>query len=100
MEAKAREAGEDEDQVDLVKLAALGNSRFKRLTNRQQDRLTQKETAEAAERAATQAAQAAQAAQATAQVATAGVLLLPMHTVGPRIAHLYFWYVEIASLCD
>ena len=70
MEAKAREAGKDEDQVDLVKLAALGNSRFKRLTDRQQDRLlTQKETAEAAERAATQAAQAAQAAQATAQLA-------------------------------
>jgi len=39
------------------------------MATRQQDRLTQKETAEAAERAATQAAQAAQAAQATAQMA-------------------------------
>lgn len=28
MEGKAREAGQDEDHVDLVKLAALGNSRM------------------------------------------------------------------------
>ena len=69
MEGKAREAGQDEENVNLVKLAALGNSRMQRIANRQQDRLTQKETAEAAERAATQAAQAAQAAQATAQMA-------------------------------
>lgn len=56
----AEESGQDSD---LARLGAIGQSRLRRLINRQQDRLTQKETVEKAEQAAAQAAQAALAAQ-------------------------------------
>eukprot|EP00434_Breviolum_minutum_P046130 symbB.v1.2.041556.t1/scaffold8342.1/size6759/1 len=56
----AEESGQDSE---LARLGAIGQSRLRRLINRQQDRLTQKETVEKAEQAAAQAAQAALAAQ-------------------------------------
>ena len=59
-EKRAEELGED---PGLFRLGSLGASRLRRLVNRQQDRLTQKETVEAALAAATEANQAAQAAQ-------------------------------------
>ena len=93
----AEESGQDSE---LARLGAIGQSRLRRLINRQQDRLTQKETVEKAEQAAAQAALAAQSAswsafyQGSYMWPMAGLVVLVnfclmMKMVGGQIAQLF-----------
>ena len=70
----AESTGQD---ADMARLGAIGQSRLRRLINRQEDRLTQKEVVASAERAAAQAAQAAYAAQSAAWTMWQGSYMWP-----------------------
>ena len=70
----AESTGQD---ADMARLGAIGQSRLRRLINRQEDRLTQKEVVASAERAAAQAAQAAYAAQSATWTMWQGSYMWP-----------------------